>query len=56
MVRRIHYTPDNGYHGIDTFDYTIDDGSATDVRTVTVIVNTPPVAVDDPGCAMLHAG
>ena len=47
----VHYNPDNGFHGTDTFDYTIDDGAATDVGTVTVIVNTPPVAVDDPGSA-----
>jgi hypothetical protein len=45
----VHYTPDTDFHGTDTFDYTIDDGAATDVGTVTVIVNTAPVAVDDPG-------
>ena len=44
----VHYTPDEDFHGTDTFDYTIEDGGVTDVGTVTVIVNTPPVAVDDP--------
>ena len=44
----VHYTPDEDFHGTDTFDYTIEEGAVTDVGTVTVIVNTPPVAVDDP--------
>ncbi|WGW02775.1 Ig-like domain-containing protein [Tropicibacter oceani] len=48
----ITYTPNTGFTGTDTFDYTIDDGNGgTDTATVTVIVddgtNTPPVAFDD---------
>ena len=39
------YTPDTDYHGLDTFDYTITDGSLTDVGTVTVTVGVD--AVDD---------
>jgi len=46
----IDYAPAAAFHGIDTFDYTITDASsATSSATVTVIVNDPPVAVDDPG-------
>jgi hypothetical protein len=45
------YQPDASYHATDTFDYTITDGDTTDVGTVTVDVNSPPVAVDDPGSA-----
>src|SRR5580765_2220316 len=43
------YTPDAGYLGSDTFDYTVSDGTATDTGTVnvTVVANSPPVAVDD---------
>jgi hypothetical protein len=48
------YTPDPGYVGIDTFDYTIVDGNGTPA-TATVIIellaagatNKPPVGVDD---------
>ncbi len=43
------YQPDADFHGTDTFDYTITDGVTTDDGTVTVDVNSPPVAVDDPG-------
>ena len=43
------YTPDSGYVGTDAFDYTVSDGSATDVGHVAITVspNTSPVAVDD---------
>ncbi len=43
------YTPDAGYLGPDSFDYTVSDGTATDTGTVnvTVVANSPPVAVDD---------
>ena len=47
----VTYQPDLDFHGTDTFDYTITDGDTTDVGTVTVDVNSPPVAVDDPGTA-----
>ena len=50
------YQPDTDFHGTDTFDYTITDGVATDDGTVTVDVNSPPVAVDDPGTACQPAG
>lgn len=46
----ITYTPDAGWAGPDTFDYTLSDGSLTDSATVTVTVaNQDPVAVDDTG-------
>ena len=44
---QIAYTPDTNYVGTDGFDYTITDGTNTATATVTVIVNTPPSAVDD---------
>ena len=49
----VTYEPDAGYTGPDTFDYTVTndpDGELT--ATVTIKVNAPPVAVDDPaaGC------
>ena len=47
----VTYQPDTAFHGTDTFDYTITDGDTTDVGTVIVDVNSPPVAVDDPGAA-----
>ncbi|MFZ7090679.1 Ig-like domain-containing protein [Primorskyibacter sp. 2E233] len=48
----VTYTPDTGFVGTDTFDYTISDGNGgEDTATVTVVVNdgsnTPPVAFDD---------
>ncbi len=44
----IDYQPDAAFHGIDTFDYTIEDSTAgSSTATVTVIVNSPPVAADD---------
>jgi hypothetical protein len=50
------YDPDQGYAGSDTFDYTISDPdeppeTATDTATVTIKVNAPPVAVDNPSTA-----
>jgi hypothetical protein len=45
------YQPDASFHDIDTFDYTISDGDTTDVGTVTLDVNSPPVAVDEPSVA-----
>jgi VCBS repeat-containing protein len=44
----VTYTPDATYHGMDSFDYTID---GTSTATATVTVNDPPVAHDDPGTA-----
>ena len=44
----VTYTPDAGWAGSDTFDYTLSDGSLTDTATVTVTVaNQDPVAGDD---------
>ncbi|WP_413166581.1 Ig-like domain-containing protein [Capilliphycus salinus ALCB114379] len=47
----IIYTPNQGFTGEDTFEYTITDGQDTDTATVTVTVeppeNTNPDAVDD---------
>jgi len=49
--RRIVYTPDPDFHGIDTFAYTVSDGNGgTDIAQVTVTVaavNDPPFAQDD---------
>lgn len=41
------YTAASGFSGLDTFHYTVSDGRASATATVTVVVNTPPVAVDD---------
>lgn len=46
------YAPNANYVGLDSFQYTITDGSATATGTVGIIVsasNAPPVAVDDSG-------
>jgi sulfur relay (sulfurtransferase) DsrF/TusC family protein len=44
------YTPASNFNGVDTVDYTVTDGSLTDVGTLTInvtAVNDAPVAVDD---------
>ncbi|MFS0701690.1 Ig-like domain-containing protein [Cellulomonas sp. 179-A 4D5 NHS] len=48
---QIRYTPNAGFAGTDTFDYTVSDGNGgTDTATVSVAVaNADPVAVDDSG-------
>lgn len=45
----ITYTPNADFTGTDTFTYTVNDneGLSSDAATVTVRVNTPPVADDD---------
>ena len=45
----VTYTPNTGFGGVDTFDYTLGDGQGnTDVGTVTVtMINTAPIASDD---------
>ncbi|WP_456402850.1 Ig-like domain-containing protein, partial [Hydrogenimonas sp.] len=44
----IVYTPQSGFTGYDTFSYTVGDGNGgSDSAEVTVLVNRPPVAVDD---------
>ncbi|HEX4925028.1 MAG TPA: Ig-like domain-containing protein, partial [Bdellovibrionales bacterium] len=35
------YTPDSGFNGVDTFTYTVSDGTATDTETVTIKVMNP---------------
>ena len=52
----VRYTPDAGFRGSDSFDYTVDDGrGGTASATVTVTVaNAPPVAADD--SATTHTG
>ena len=52
----VTYQPDPGFHGTDTFGYTIKHGSTTDDGVVTVDVNSPPVAVNDPGAACQSPG
>src|SRR3990167_3610085 len=44
------YTPPTNFNGSDSVDYTVTDGSATDIGTLTITVtpaNDPPVALDD---------
>jgi uncharacterized repeat protein (TIGR01451 family) len=44
----VHYVPVGGFHGVDTFSYTIADSEgATAQGEVQVTVNTPPDAQDD---------
>ena len=54
----IVYTPDNGYTGQDTFNYTITDNQGNNVTamvTVTVAsANVPPIAVDDTASTPLN--
>ena len=42
------YTPFAGFHGFDSFTYFATDGiSDSNVATVTILVNHPPIAHDD---------
>jgi VCBS repeat-containing protein len=42
------YVPNSGFHGADSFTYQANDGELlSNVATVTIVVNDPPVAVDD---------
>lgn len=56
------YTPDDGFNGVDTFDYQVDDGNGgTDSATVTIevepelIVDPPPIVVDMGDCGVANA-
>ncbi|MEO9326258.1 ThuA domain-containing protein [Nocardioides sp. C4-1] len=44
---RVTYTPAAGFVGKDTFDYTVSDGTASDVGTVTVTVTKAPATLPD---------
>jgi hypothetical protein len=42
------YVPNNGFTGTDSFTYHVNDGlTNSNIATVTITVNAPPVAVDD---------
>ncbi|MBE9102917.1 tandem-95 repeat protein, partial [filamentous cyanobacterium LEGE 07170] len=43
----VTYTPDPGFSGIDTFEYTVTSGGVTETATVEVTVNALPDPVDD---------
>jgi hypothetical protein len=53
---RIRYTPKPGFRGVDTFTYRVADvsGKVSNEATVTVRVNTAPVAVDDPAVVEMN--
>jgi len=47
----VRYIPDTGFTGVDTFNYTVSDGNGgTDIGTVTVTVNAPPVCNNNGTC------
>ncbi|HEX5589592.1 MAG TPA: Ig-like domain-containing protein [Candidatus Limnocylindrales bacterium] len=51
----VTYTPDPGYQGLDSFTFTVTDSyvppETSAPATVSITVNAPPVAIDDPGSA-----
>src|SRR4028118_440373 len=51
--RNIFYTPNAGFNGVDTFQYTATDGTASTPTTVTVLVNDSP-ALDNTGSPTLN--
>ncbi|MBC6472757.1 MAG: tandem-95 repeat protein, partial [Hormoscilla sp. GM102CHS1] len=52
----LHYTPAAGFHGTDSFEYSISDGNGgTDSATVMITVpNVPPDAIDDSATVSLQ--
>ncbi|MCO6458585.1 MAG: tandem-95 repeat protein [Pirellulaceae bacterium] len=54
---RMIYSPNAGFRGTDTFRYTVqdDDGGVSNIALVTILVNDPPVAVDDEAAAIINA-
>jgi hypothetical protein len=55
--RSLTYTPATGYTGLDSFEYTVTNTpDGADTASVTVKVNAPPVAVDDPGTSCQPSG
>ncbi|MEG5064016.1 DUF4347 domain-containing protein, partial [Microcoleus sp. B3-A4] len=52
--RSIYYTPNAGFNGIDTFQYTATDGVVSTPTTVTVLVNDSPI-LDNTGIPTLNA-
>ena len=47
--RSVTYAPTTGYTGLDSFTYTVtNDPDGGDTATVSLRVNAPPVAVNDP--------
>ena len=52
--RSIYYTPTAGFNGVDTFQYTATDGTASTPTTVSVLVNDSPT-LDNSGIPTLNA-
>src|SRR4028118_1882618 len=52
-ARNIFYTPNAGFNGVDTFEYTATDGTASTPTTVTVLVNDSPT-LDNSGSPTLN--
>ena len=46
-ITSITYTPPAGFHGTDTFTYTLSDGTTVDTGVVTIVVDDAPTAVND---------
>ncbi|MEG4043864.1 Ig-like domain-containing protein, partial [Microcoleus sp. Pol17C2] len=52
--RSLYYTPNAGFNGVDTFQYTATDGIASTPTTVSVLVNDSPT-LDNSGIPTLNA-
>ena len=53
---QIRYSPRPGFHGTDSFSYTVTDGAATAVATVSVTVNNTALAGDLTGAGLTGVG